>query len=81
MKVINESPNVLIISLLKMLKPMGFYCLIGPLDYFMALVVTAKYPVEFLGSKIPSNDKIQNAVEEIVSDYMDKNAYDLTAIK
>ncbi len=60
MKVINESPNILTISLLKMLKPMGFYCLIGPLDYF---------------------DKIQNAVEEIIAEYMDKNTYDLTAVK
>ena len=81
MKVINESPNILTISLLKMLKPMGFYCLIGPLDYFISLVITAKYPVEFIGSKVPSNDKIQNAVEEIVANYMDKNTYDLTAVK
>jgi len=51
------------------------------LDYFIALVITAKYPVEFIGSKVPSNDKIQNAVEEIVVNYMDKNTYDLTAVK
>ena len=81
MKIINESPNVLTISLLKMLRPIGFYCLIGPLDYFTALVVTAKYPVDFIGSKIPANDKIQNAVEDIVSGYMDKTKYDLTAVK
>jgi hypothetical protein len=66
-KVINESPNVMIMSLLKLLKPMGFYSLIGPLDYFVPLVVITKYPVEFIGSKAPTNDKIQNAVEEIAT--------------
>jgi len=81
MKVINESPNVLIMSLLKMLKPMGFYSLIGPLDYFISLVIITKYPVEFISNKAPTNDKIQNAVEEIMTKYIDKIKYDLTAVK
>ena len=80
-KVITESPNIMIMSLLKMLKPMGFYCLVGPLDYFISLVVITKYPVEFIGSKAPTNDKIQNAVEEIMSKYIDKIKYDLTAVE
>jgi hypothetical protein len=79
-KVINESPNVITMSLLKMLKPMGFYCLIGPLDYFISLVIITKYPIEFIGNKAPTNDKIQNAVEEVVLKYIDKIKYDLTAI-
>ena len=79
-KVINESPNILTMSLLRMLKPMGFYCLIGPLDYFIPLVIITKYPVEFIGSKVPSNDKIQNAVEEIMVDYIDKIKYDLSIV-
>lgn len=81
LKVINESPNVFLMSLLKILRPMGFYCLIGPLDYFISLVVIAKYPVDFIGSKTPTSEKIQNAVEEIIVGYMDKNKYDLTAVK
>lgn len=80
-KVITESPNIMIMSLLKMLKPMGFYCLVGPLDYFISLVVITKYPVEFIGTKAPTNDKIQNAVEEIMSKYIDKIKYDLTAVE
>jgi hypothetical protein len=80
-KVINESPNVMIMSLLKLLKPMGFYSLIGPLDYFIPLVIITKYPVEFIGSKAPTNDKIQNAVEEIATKYIDKIKYDLTAVE
>lgn len=79
-KVINESPNVMIMSLLKMLKPMGFYSLVGPLDYFIPLVITTKYPVEFIGAKAPTNDKIQNAVEDIISKYIDSISYDLTAV-
>ena len=79
-KVINESPNVITMSLLKMLKPMGFYSLVGPLDYFIPLVIITKYPVEFIGTKAPTNDKIQNAVEEIMSKYIDKIKYDLTAV-
>jgi hypothetical protein len=80
-KIINESPNVITMSLLKMLKPMGFYSLVGPLDYFIALVVITKYPVEFIGGKAPTNDKIQDAVEEIISKYIDKIKYDLTAVE
>ncbi|MFA7202813.1 MAG: hypothetical protein WC188_03780 [Candidatus Caldatribacteriota bacterium] len=81
LKILNESPNVLTVSLLKMLKPMGFYSLVGPLDYFVALVIISKYPVNFIGSKIPTNDKIQNATEEIITKYIDKIKYDLTAVK
>ena len=80
MKVINESPNIMTMTLLKMLRPMGFYCLVGPLDYFIPLVIITKYPVEFIGGKAPTNDKIQNAVEEIMSGYIDKIKYDLTAV-
>lgn len=80
-KIINESPNVLTMSLLKMLKPMGFYSLIGPLDYFIPLVIITKYPIEFIGNKAPTNDKIQDAVEEIISKYMNKTKYDLTAVE
>ena len=79
-KVITESPNAMIMSLLKMFKPMGFYSLIGPLDYFISLVIITKYPIEFVGDKAPSNEKIQNAVEEIMSKYIDKIKYDLTAV-
>jgi hypothetical protein len=79
-KVINESPNIIIMSLLKLLKPMGFYSLIGPLDYLIPLVIITKYPVEFIGSKAPTNDKIQNAVEEIMTKYMNTVKYDLTAV-
>jgi len=80
-KIIKESPNIVTMSLLKMLKPMGFYSLIGPLDYFIPLVVITKYPVEFISTKAPTNDKIQDAVEEIISTYIDKIKYDLTAVK
>jgi len=79
--VVNESPNVLLMSLLRTLKPMGFYSLIGPLDYFIPLIIIAKYPVDFIGNKTPSNDKVQNAVEEIMEKYIDKMKYDLTAVE
>lgn len=80
-KIINESPNIMIMSLLKLLKPMGFYSLTGSLDYFIALVIITKYPAEFIGSQAPTHDKIQNAVEEIVTKYIDKVRYDLTAVE
>lgn len=80
LKVLNESPNVMLMSLLKILRPIGFYCLIGPLDYFISLVIITKYPVEFIGAKAPTNEKIQNAVEDIISEYMDKIKYDLTTL-
>ena len=77
-KILNESPNILIVNLLKMLKPMGFYSLIGPLDYFIALAIVSKYPVDFIGRKTPVNEKIQNSIEEIVTEYVNKIKYDFT---
>jgi hypothetical protein len=70
----------MIMSLLKMLKPMGFYSLVGPLDYFIPLVITTKYPVEFIGAKTPTNEKIQNTIEEIITKYINSISYDLTAV-
>jgi len=80
-KLLNESPNALTISLLRMLKPVGFYSLVGPLDYYIPLVIIAKYPVDFIGSGAPANDKIQNAVEKILLKYIDKIKYNTTIVK
>lgn len=78
--ILNESPNVFMMSLLRTLKPMGFHSLAGPLDYFIPLVVITKYPVDFIGKRVPTNSKIQDAVEKIMSKYVDKMKYDLTAV-
>jgi hypothetical protein len=77
----HDPPNVFLISLLKLLKPMGFYALTGPLDYFIPLVVITKYPVSFIGGKIPTNEKIQNTIEKLMIEYVDKIKYDLTAVR
>lgn len=77
---LNESPNAVTVSLIKILKQIGFYSLIGPLDYFIGLVILSKYPVEFFSKKCLLNQKIQDSVEDIVKEYMDKIKYDLTAV-
>jgi len=79
-KIVNESPNFLTINLLKMLKPMGFYCLIGPLDYFITFVILAKYPITFIGNKIPNNEKLQNSIEGIIEKYIDNIKYDFSVV-
>jgi len=79
-KVINDSPNAVTISLLKMLKPMGFYCLIGPLDYFITFVILTKYPISFIGSKAPNSEKIQTSIENIIDQYIKTIKFDLTAV-
>jgi len=82
MRIITDSPNVLTMSLLKMLKSMGFYCLFGPLDYFIPLIIILKYPINFIGGvNIPINEKIISSIENIIDHYMDKNKYDLTIVK
>ncbi|MDD4081878.1 MAG: hypothetical protein PHD05_00690 [Sphaerochaetaceae bacterium] len=79
-KIVNESPNFLTINLLKMLKPMGFYCLIGPLDYFITFVILAKYPITFIGNKIPNNEKLQNSIEGIIEKYIDNIKFDFSVV-
>ena len=79
-KIWNENPRVLMVSLIKLLKPFGFYCLIGPLDYFVGLVIISKYPTDFFSKKCLVSNKIQDAVEKIVIGYVDKIKYDITTI-
>lgn len=79
-KIWNESPNVIIVSLLKILKPMGFYCLIGPLDYLISLAVVSRYPTDFFSKKCLVNDKIQGSIEKIMIGYANKIKFDLTAV-
>ena len=76
-KILNVHPNTITIQLLKLLNPMGFYCLIGSLDYIISLVVLSKYPVEFFSKGALVNEKIQSAVEEIVVKYLDKLTYEI----
>jgi hypothetical protein len=78
--IVNDPPNVFLISLLKLLKPMGFYALNASLDYFIALCIITKYPASFIGGKMPTHEKIQNTIEKIVTSYIDKINYDLTAL-
>jgi hypothetical protein len=77
-KLLIESPNIFVISLIKILRPIGFYALLGPLDYFVGLVILSKYPTDLFSKKSLVNQKIQDSVEEIVAIYMDKIKYDLS---
>jgi len=79
-KLFVESPSVLSLMLIRMLKPMGFYCLIGPLDYLISFIIINKYPVDFVGTKGFSIDKIQIALEQQITDYVDKMEYDTTTV-
>ena len=79
-KIWNESPNIIIVSLLKMLKPIGFYCLIGPLDYLISLAVVSRYPTDFFSKKCLVSDKIQETIEKIMIGYIDKIKFDLSAV-
>ena len=45
------------------------------------MVIIAKYPINFISDKVPTNSKIQDAVEEIMMKYIDKLKYDLTAVE
>jgi len=80
-KLWTENPNIITIALLKTLKPTGFYCLLGPLDYFVSLAVVSKYPVEFFSKKSLVNEKLQDAIEEIIVKYINKIKYDLSVIQ
>jgi hypothetical protein len=76
-KILNIHPNIIIIQLLKMLNPMGFYCLIGPFDYFIAMVILSKYPIEFISKGALINEKLQTSIEELIIKYIDKINYEI----
>ena len=77
-KIYGDPPNNLIVALIKILKPIGFYALLGSLDYFIGLVVISKYPVDFFSRESCISQKVQDGIEEIMDGYMNKVKYSQT---
>jgi hypothetical protein len=65
-------PNMFIISLVKKFKQYGFYSILGSLDFFIAFVVTCKYPFELFTPNSSMNNEVQNKIEETMIPYMKK---------
>ncbi len=81
LKIITSNPNKVMLSLLKLLGPVGFYCFVGSLDHMLAAVVLAKYPTGLFPKTMMVSDKLHTNVENIAAKYVSKVEYDVTAIK
>ena len=65
-------PNMFIISLVKKFKQYGFYCILGPLDFFIAFVITCKYPFALFTDNSSLNGELQGKIEDAMIPYMKK---------
>ena len=71
-KLIIEPPNTITLNLIKSLKLSGYYSLIGPLDMLVSMAILSKYPTDLYTRYSLANDKMQDAIETIISKYMNK---------
>ena len=81
LKIVTTNPNQLMISLLKVLGSTGFYCFGGSLDHFIAAIILAKYPTGLFPKSMMVSDKLHTTVENVMSKYLAKVEYDVSAIK
>lgn len=71
-KVLVFDPNTFIVNLLRKFKQYGFYCVLGPLDMFVAFTITSKYPFELFTENSSLNTDLQTKIEDILIKYMRK---------
>jgi len=70
--VLKVDPNMFSINLLKKYKQLGFYCIYGSLDMFIAFTTITRYPFEMFAKVPVINTSLQKEVEEIMIGYMRK---------
>ena len=76
LKITNETPNSITIGILKTLKTNGYFSFTGYLDMFLSFIVVSKYPVDqIFNVEGILNNKINNAIEDILLEYSKKIKY------
>jgi len=78
-KIINESPPLLMMKAISILKPTGFYAMTSTLDYLIALSIVSKYPFPTLNVAAVSSD-LQNKIEVEIYKLIDNMSYDVTSV-
>lgn len=80
-KVVVENPNTINMIFIKNLKLSGYYALIGPLELLLSMAILSKYPSELYTQYTYTNDKIQNAIEQLYyKTYITQIKYDTSLL-
>lgn len=64
----------------EMLGKHGFISVFGPLDFLVAGIVVARYPVSFFPRKMMVKEETHRRVEGVMERYLGRLPYDLTAV-
>jgi len=80
LKLYQDSPAKAMIKLLEILGNSGTFSLIGGLDQFIAMTILSKYPTNLFPKTSTSNQKVHDAVENMIVKYIDKLSYQSTRL-
>ena len=80
LKIVFVDPKQIYMSMIRSLKPIGFYTFIGPYDQFIASMILCKYPTDLFSRQNLTNQKIHDAVEKLVEKYVTKIRYELNGL-
>ena len=80
LNVYHDSPSKAMIKLLEILGNTGVFSLIGGLDQFISMVILVKYPTNLFPKSAMSNQKVHDAVENIIIKYVDGLQYETTTL-
>lgn len=80
LKLYFKDPKQSYMTMIQMLKPIGFYTFVGPLDQFIASMILTKYPTDLFSRNGVTNQKIHDSVEDIICKYISKLSYEIKGI-
>ena len=67
-------------TLIKLLKPIGFYTFIGPYDQFVSSMILSKYPTELFTRQNLTNEKIHQSVETLMEKYIKDISFEIKGL-
>ncbi len=79
-KIVTVNPSQFLMQMLKNLKPLGFYSLVGSLDHLVSAIILSLYPNSLIPKFMMTNEKIHKEIERSMNDYIKKIKFDVTAI-
>ena len=79
-KIVSVNPAQFLMQMLKNLKPLGFYSLVGSLDHLISAIVLSLYPNSLIPKFMMTNEKIHNEIENVMYDYTKKVKFDINAV-
>lgn len=76
--VVVDSPAMQLFKLIQLAQNNGFYCIVGPLDVFVPLIILSRYNTNLFDKKLQINDELQSNIENLIINYIKKINYSIT---